>query len=175
MERKKTTLYVVMLAMMMALCCVLTVFVQIPMGNGYVNFGDAVIFLAASLLGPGRRRDRGRNRLGSCRHFQRIRGLRRVHARGKSRRRFRVRLGVQTPFSHSKTGRSPYYFDGSRFAVRYRGLLFHRLDSVRNSGGCLSLLSSLIQVSVSMAIASSFFRAFPNCSTPNRKVRSSET
>lgn len=83
----------------------------------------------------GRRRDRGRNRLGSCRHFQRIRGLRRVHARGKSRRRFRVRLGVQTPFSHSKTGRSPYYFDGSRFAVRYRGLLFHRLDSVRNSGG----------------------------------------
>ena len=52
MERKKTTLYVVMLAMMMALCCVLTVFVQIPMGNGYVNFGDAVIFLAASLLGP---------------------------------------------------------------------------------------------------------------------------
>ena len=52
MERKNTTLYVVLLAMMMALCCVLTVFVQIPMGNGYVNFGDAVIFLAGSLLGP---------------------------------------------------------------------------------------------------------------------------
>lgn len=52
MEKRKTTLYVVMLAMMMAFCCVLTVFVQIPMGNGYVNFGDAVIFLAASLLGP---------------------------------------------------------------------------------------------------------------------------
>lgn len=133
MERKKTTLYVVMLAMMMALCCVLTVFVQIPMGNGYVNFGDAVIFLAASLLGPVAGAIVGG--IGSCRYFQRIRGLRRVHARGKSRRRLRVWLGVQTPFSHSKMCRSPYSFDGSRFAVRYRGLLFHRLYSVRNSGG----------------------------------------
>lgn len=32
--------------------CVLTIFVQIPWGKGYINFGDTLIFLAASLLGP---------------------------------------------------------------------------------------------------------------------------
>lgn len=32
--------------------CVLTIFVRIPWGKGYINFGDTLIFLAASLLGP---------------------------------------------------------------------------------------------------------------------------
>lgn len=52
MNRKITTLYLVLLALFSALVCVLTVFVQIPVGMGYVNFGDTLIFLASSLLGP---------------------------------------------------------------------------------------------------------------------------
>ena len=38
--------------MFSALVCVLTIFVRIPWGKGYINFGDTLIFLAASLLGP---------------------------------------------------------------------------------------------------------------------------
>ncbi len=49
---KSTTFYIVLIALFSALVCVLTIFVQIPWGKGYINFGDALIFLAASLLGP---------------------------------------------------------------------------------------------------------------------------
>lgn len=49
---KATTFYVVLIALFSALVCVLTVFVRIPWGKGYINFGDTLIFLAASLLGP---------------------------------------------------------------------------------------------------------------------------
>lgn len=49
---KATTFYVVLIALFSALVCVLTIFVQIPWGKGYINFGDTLIFLAASLLGP---------------------------------------------------------------------------------------------------------------------------
>lgn len=49
---KATTFYVVLIALFSVLVCVLTIFVQIPWGKGYINFGDTLIFLAASLLGP---------------------------------------------------------------------------------------------------------------------------
>lgn len=49
---KATTFYIVLIALFSALVCVLTIFVQIPWGKGYINFGDTLIFLAASLLGP---------------------------------------------------------------------------------------------------------------------------
>ena len=49
---KATTFYIVLIALFSALVCVLTIFVQIPYGKGYINFGDTLIFLAASLLGP---------------------------------------------------------------------------------------------------------------------------
>ena len=49
---KATTFYVVLIALFSALVCVLTFFVRIPCGEGYINFGDTLIFLAASLLGP---------------------------------------------------------------------------------------------------------------------------
>lgn len=49
---KATTFYVVLIALFSALVCVLTIFVRIPWGKGYINFGDTLIFLAASLLGP---------------------------------------------------------------------------------------------------------------------------
>ena len=51
-RKKATTFYVVLIALFSALVCVLTVFVQIPVGFGYINFGDALIFIAASMLGP---------------------------------------------------------------------------------------------------------------------------
>ncbi len=49
---KATTFYIVLIALFSALVCVLTIFVRIPWGKGYINFGDTLIFLAASLLGP---------------------------------------------------------------------------------------------------------------------------
>ena len=51
-RKKATTFYVVLIALFSALVCVLTVFVQIPVGYGYINFGDALIFISASMLGP---------------------------------------------------------------------------------------------------------------------------
>lgn len=51
-RKKASTFYVVLIALFSALVCVLTVFVQIPVGYGYVNFGDALIFISASMLGP---------------------------------------------------------------------------------------------------------------------------
>ncbi len=42
----------VRISMLTALATVLTLFPQIPAGNGYVHFGDCVIYLAAIFLGP---------------------------------------------------------------------------------------------------------------------------
>lgn len=42
----------VRVAMLTALATVLTLFPQIPAGNGYVHFGDCVIYLASIFLGP---------------------------------------------------------------------------------------------------------------------------
>lgn len=48
-----TTLYFVMLALFTALATVATVLVRIPCGPlGYVNFGDAIVMIAAVVLGP---------------------------------------------------------------------------------------------------------------------------
>lgn len=51
-KKKATTFYIVLIALFSALVCVLTTFVQIPCPVGYINFGDSLIFIAASLLGP---------------------------------------------------------------------------------------------------------------------------
>lgn len=42
----------VRVAMMTALSTVLTMFPQIPSGNGYLHFGDCIIYLTAILMGP---------------------------------------------------------------------------------------------------------------------------
>lgn len=48
-----TTLYFVMLALFTALATVATVLVKIPCGPlGYINFGDAIVMIAAVVLGP---------------------------------------------------------------------------------------------------------------------------
>lgn len=39
-------------AMLTALACVLTIVPKVPMGAGYVHFGDCIIYVAAMLLGP---------------------------------------------------------------------------------------------------------------------------
>ncbi len=42
----------VRIAMMTALSTVLTMFPQIPSGNGYLHLGDCIIYLTAILMGP---------------------------------------------------------------------------------------------------------------------------
>lgn len=49
---KVTTLYFVMLALFTALSTVATILIRIPVGLGYINFGDAVVMIAAVVLGP---------------------------------------------------------------------------------------------------------------------------
>lgn len=39
-------------AMLTALACVLTIVPKVPVGAGYVHFGDCIIYVAAMLLGP---------------------------------------------------------------------------------------------------------------------------
>lgn len=39
-------------ALLTALACVLTIVPKVPMGAGYVHFGDCIIYTAAILLGP---------------------------------------------------------------------------------------------------------------------------
>lgn len=51
-HKKATTFYIVLIALFSALVCVLTIFVQVPAGKGYINFGDALIFISSSMLGP---------------------------------------------------------------------------------------------------------------------------
>lgn len=47
-----TTLWFVMLALFTALSVVATLLIRIPYGLGYINFGDAVVMIAAVVLGP---------------------------------------------------------------------------------------------------------------------------
>lgn len=52
-KNRATTLYVVMLGLFTALAVVATLLLQIPVGPlGYINFGDAVVMIAAVVLGP---------------------------------------------------------------------------------------------------------------------------
>lgn len=49
---KLSTFYLVMTAVFVALAFVATLVIQIPVGVGYVNFGDAVVMTAGVVLGP---------------------------------------------------------------------------------------------------------------------------
>lgn len=51
-NRKVSTLYLVMAALFTAVTFVGTILIRIPVGIGYVNFGDAVVMIAAVVLGP---------------------------------------------------------------------------------------------------------------------------
>lgn len=42
----------VRIALLTALACVLTIVPKVPIGGGYVHFGDTVIYIAAIMLGP---------------------------------------------------------------------------------------------------------------------------
>lgn len=42
----------VRVAMLTALACVLTIVPKVPIGSGYVHFGDCIIYVAAMILGP---------------------------------------------------------------------------------------------------------------------------
>ncbi len=50
--KKLTTKKLVMTALFMALTMIATMFIRIPLPLGYVNLGDAFIFLSVFLLGP---------------------------------------------------------------------------------------------------------------------------
>ena len=50
--KKVSTFYIAMTAVFVALAFVATFVIQIPVGIGYVNFGDAVVMTAAVVLGP---------------------------------------------------------------------------------------------------------------------------
>lgn len=54
MKRKRTTLFLVLTAAFTALTAIATAVIAIPgfSGMGYLNLGDAVIFIASFLLGP---------------------------------------------------------------------------------------------------------------------------
>mgnify|MGYP000149296723 CR=1 FL=1 len=41
----------VRVAMLTALACVLTIVPKVPIGGGYVHFGDCIIYVAAMILG----------------------------------------------------------------------------------------------------------------------------
>ena len=52
-KKKATTLYLVLIALFSALVFIVTFLLPVPIGVvGYVNFGDAMIFISAVLLGP---------------------------------------------------------------------------------------------------------------------------
>ncbi len=46
------TLWLTRCAVLAALACVLTIFPKVPIGEGYVHFGDCVIYATAILMGP---------------------------------------------------------------------------------------------------------------------------
>ena len=78
---KDKLLKICVTAMFAALICVATMLIQIPSPlNGYVNFGDCFILIAAWVLGPvyGFRR---RHRLCACRPVHGICSLRSRHVR----------------------------------------------------------------------------------------------
>lgn len=50
---KRTSLRrTVQITVLASLACVLTMFPKVPIGGGYVHFGDMVIYVAAIMLGP---------------------------------------------------------------------------------------------------------------------------
>lgn len=51
-KRNVSTLYVVMCALLTAMTFAATMLIQIPVGIGYVNFGDAVVMTSGIVLGP---------------------------------------------------------------------------------------------------------------------------
>lgn len=52
-KKKATTLYLVLIALFSALVFVVTFLLPVPIGVvGYVNFGDAMIFISSVILGP---------------------------------------------------------------------------------------------------------------------------
>ena len=48
---KNKTIYLARCAVLTALACVLTIFPKVPFGEGYVHFGDCVIYAAALVMG----------------------------------------------------------------------------------------------------------------------------
>lgn len=50
--KKITTKELVRIAILTALACLLTFFPKVPIGGGYVHFGDCIIYVAAIALGP---------------------------------------------------------------------------------------------------------------------------
>lgn len=46
------TNFITRIAILTALACVLTFFPKVPVGSGYVHFGDCIIYIAAILMGP---------------------------------------------------------------------------------------------------------------------------
>ena len=50
---KSKTVYLARCAVLTALACALTIFPKVPIGEGYVHFGDCVIYAAALVLGSG--------------------------------------------------------------------------------------------------------------------------
>ncbi len=46
------TNFITHIAILTALACVLTFFPKVPVGGGYVHFGDCIIYVAAILMGP---------------------------------------------------------------------------------------------------------------------------
>lgn len=49
---RATTFYFVMLGLLVALAFAATMLIQIPVGLGYVNFGDAIVMIAGVVMGP---------------------------------------------------------------------------------------------------------------------------
>ncbi len=49
---KNKTVFIARCAVLAALACVLTIFPKVPIGEGYVHFGDCVIYAAALVMGP---------------------------------------------------------------------------------------------------------------------------
>ena len=54
MDKRKKTLYLVLISAFTAVTAIATALIAIPgfTGTGYLNFGDAVIFVASVILGP---------------------------------------------------------------------------------------------------------------------------
>ena len=48
---KNKTIYLARCAVLTALACVLTIFPKVPFGQGYVHFGDCVIYATALVMG----------------------------------------------------------------------------------------------------------------------------
>lgn len=53
-ERKRKVFYISLHAMGIAICTVVTLFIQIPLagGAGYLNFSDAILLVFSALFGP---------------------------------------------------------------------------------------------------------------------------